>query len=230
MTHENDTYKVWAADNMIYGPIPFETLVQWLQESRVLPETWVHSEKLSAWRLAREMDSLRPHLEAITPPPSAHVVEGKILPEELRLFSVFASLSNELLAKFIEFGELYEAQPSEQIIKKGTPGDAVYFVLSGEVRARLIIGYEDKTLNHIPAGQFFGEMSMFTQAPRSADVIAVQPTRLMRLTNQAFLKLIKELPDLAAPFLFAMASMMAQRISETNRNLQKQVTSEFVWR
>jgi CRP-like cAMP-binding protein len=103
-------------------------------------------------------------------------------------------------------------------------------MLTGEVRARLMISYEDKTLNHIPAGQFFGEMAMFTQAPRSADVVAVQSSRLMRVSNQAFLQLIKELPALAAPFLFTMAKMMAHRISETNSNLQKQVTSEFVWR
>jgi CRP-like cAMP-binding protein len=120
--------------------------------------------------------------------------------------------------------------PDEVILKKNDPGDAIFFILSGQVRVRLVIGREDKTLNKIPAGQFFGEMAMFTQAPRSADVVAVEATRLMRVSNQAILQLIKDVPSLAASFLFTMASIMAHRISETNSNFQKQVAGDFVWR
>lgn len=230
MTHEHDSYKVWAADNMIYGPIDFGTLLQWVEENRVQPETWVHSEQANAWYHASQLEALQPCLQARQASPITTAPAGQILPEELRQFSVFTSLSNDLLEQFTRYGELCEVPAGATIIKKGTPGDAVYFVLSGEVRARLIIGREDQTLNHICAGQFFGEMSMFTQAPRSADVLAVQPSRLMRVSNQAFLQLVKEVPALAAPFLFNMANMMAHRISETNSNLQKQVAAEFTWR
>lgn len=230
MTHEHDSFKVWATDNMIYGPIDFPTLVQWVEEGRVLPQTWVHSEQANAWHHARQLEPLRPFLQAQADTPMTTAPAGQIRPEELRQFSVFASLSNDLLEQFTHYGELCEVPAGATILKKATPGDAVYFVLSGEVRARLIIGREDQTLNRIPAGQFFGEMSMFTQAPRSADVLAVQPSRLMRVSSQAFLRLVKEVPALAAPFLFNMANMMAHRISETNSNLQKQVAAEFTWR
>jgi hypothetical protein len=230
MPHKQDSYKVGAADNMIYGPIDFDTLAQWVQECRVLPETWVHSEQANAWYHANQIEMLQASLEAASPKPVSPAPVGRILPEELRQFSVFANLSNDLLEQFTHYGELSEVNPGAVIIKKGTPGDAVYFILSGEVRARLLIGREDQTLNLIPSGQFFGEMSMFNQAVRSADVLAVKPTRLMRVSNQAFLQLIQEVPVLAAPFLFNMASMMAHRIAETNRNLQKQVAAEFIWR
>jgi CRP-like cAMP-binding protein len=230
MTQEHDAYKVWAADNMIYGPIDFPTLAEWVKERRVLPETWVHSEKANAWHHANQIEELEPYLQAAADVDSTPAPAGHILPEELRQFSVFVNLSNDLLTQFTHYGELYEVTPGTCIIKHGTPGDAVYFLLSGEVRARLMIGREDQTLNRIPAGQFFGEMSMFNQAPRSADVLAVQPSRLMRVSNQAFLQLIKEVPALAAPFLFNMACMMAHRIAETNTSLQKHVAAEFTWR
>jgi CRP-like cAMP-binding protein len=230
MTHEHDSYKVWAADNMIYGPIDFSTLTQWVQESRVLPETWVHSEQANAWHHANQLEMLAPYLQAAAPAATVTAPPGRILPEELRQFSVFVNLSNDLLEQFTDYAELCEVSPGTAIIKKGTPGDAIYFVLSGEVRARLIIGREDQTLNHIHAGQFFGEMSMFTQSHRSADVLAVKPSRLMRVSNQAFLELVREVPALAAPFLFNMASMMAHRIADTNSNLQKQVAADFTWR
>lgn len=229
MTHQNDTYKVWAADNMMYGPIDFATLREWVSEDRILSDTWIHSERTNAWYHAREIDALRPHLHSRLPV-TAPISGGVIHPEELRQFSVFAGISNELLEQLIGFGELCEPPPDQVILKKGEPGDAIFFVLSGSVRVRLMIGREDKTLNKIPAGQFLGEMAMFTQAPRSADVVAMGATRLMRLSNQAFLELIKEVPSLAATFLFTMASIMAHRISETNSNFQKQVAGDFVWR
>ena len=229
MTIESDTYKIWAADNMIYGPIDFPTLRDWVSENRILADTWIHSERANAWYHAREIDALRSHLN-VGQGLVQSVHGGAIHAEELRQFSVFAGMSNELLEEFIGFGELYEALPGDTVIKKGEPGDAIFFILSGQVRVRLVIGREDKTLNNIPAGQFFGEMAMFTQAPRSADVVAVDATRLMRVSNQAFLQLIKDVPSLAATFLFTMASIMAHRISETNSNFQKQVAGDFVWR
>jgi hypothetical protein len=233
MAHDytKDFFKVWAADNLIYGPIDLSTLQQWVQESRVFGTTWVHSQMDDAWRQAREIPPLlEPLRGAHGSATETRAVGNPIEPDELRPFSVFAGLSHELLEQFIHFSELCQAEADHIILKKGDPGDAVYFILAGEVRARLMIGREDKTLNRIPAGQFFGEMSMFTQAPRSADVVAIHSTRLMRVSSQAFLLLIKEVPALAAPFLFSMAAVMAHRIAETNQNLQKQVASEFVWR
>ena len=228
-----DHYRVWATDNLIYGPIDLGTLVQWVQENRVLPETWLHSQRENVWRLAREMTALR---RLFSPGIDTAFLEAQVQashdvqPEELRQFSLFSALSNAELRQLVTFGELRQAQPREVLLRKGDPGDALYFVLSGEVRARLVVGLEDRTLGRIPAGEFFGEMAMFTQAPRSADVVVEQPTRLLRMSSAAFQVLIKELPALAAPVLFAMARMMATRISEDNQRFQREVASEFVWR
>lgn len=228
-----EQYKVWAADNMIYGPVNVDTLIQWAQEERVLADTWIHSALENEWRTAKKIEPLRPYFSDV--PQTAFFErsspsDGVIGPEELRQFSVFASVSNHELEQFIRFGELRHVQPDEQVIKKGEPGDAVFFVLSGEMRARLMVGQEDKTLAKIPAGEFFGEMAMFTQTPRSADVVGEAESRLLRLSSQAFHLLIKEIPALAAPILFGMSRVMANRISQDNRRWQKEVASEFVWR
>jgi hypothetical protein len=34
-------YKIWGADNVVYGPVELPTLVTWIQEERVLADTWV---------------------------------------------------------------------------------------------------------------------------------------------------------------------------------------------
>lgn len=215
------TYKVWAVDNMVYGPIRLPVLAE-----------WVHSQVDNAWRRAMESEVLR---EIFNPkPPDApadwRFLGSKASPDEFRQFDLFITLSDADLEQFIRFGELVEMKTGEVVIHKGDPGDSVFFVLSGEVRARLLVGLEQTVLCRIPAGEFFGEMSMFNQSARSADVITEVESRLFRVSAEAFLLLIKQLPRLAAPILFGIARTMTNRITAANFRLQGNVAAEFVWR
>ncbi len=227
-----DSFKVWACDNMVYGPIALSTLIDWVTEERVLRDTWILSQTDNLWHQAKDFPALGVHFRQASDAELAGEAgsEGPCIgPEELRAFESLAGLSNEELAQFLRFGELRTAKQGEVIIKKGDPGDAVFFVLTGEVRARLVVGLVDTTLCRIAAGEFFGEMSMFTQTARSADVVGESDSRLFRLSAQAFLLLIKEIPRLAGPILFAISRTMALRIAETNRQLQREVASGSVW-
>jgi CRP-like cAMP-binding protein len=116
------------------------------------------------------------------------------------------------------------------IVRRREPGDSIYFVLSGSARARILVGGEEKLLNRIPAGEFLGEMSMFTQTVRSADVVAEEDARLLKFTAEAFQTLIMEHPAAAAPMLYGISSTMARRILATNNKYQSEVASGFVWR
>ncbi|MBN8246773.1 MAG: DUF4339 domain-containing protein, partial [Verrucomicrobia bacterium] len=51
-------YKVWAADDVVYGPVPVETLTQWIRDERVLPETWIHTVGDNRWIKAGELPEL----------------------------------------------------------------------------------------------------------------------------------------------------------------------------
>jgi len=231
--YAEELYKIWAHDNQVYGPIDLPLLIQWVEESRVFRDTWVHMQSSNEWRLARKIEPLHVHF-----PPGDEtdflnrqpVEAGGVAPEELRHFAILASLSNHGLVQLIRFGELRIVQPGEIVIAKDEPGDALFFVLSGSVRARIIVGKEETTLTRIPAGELFGEMAMLTQRPRSADVVAETDSRLLRFGADSFRQLIEENPEAAAPMLFGIAGMMAHRIWEDNQRLQKEVASEFIWR
>ena len=58
---------------------------------------------------------------------------------------------------------------------------------------------------------------MFDHGPRSADVIANQDSTLLKISSAAFEKLIREAPELAAPFLFAVGKTLAARIRADNK-------------
>ncbi len=228
-----DNYKVWAADNLVYGPVDLNTLIQWVQDQRVLSDTWLHTENENTWRQAKDIPEL---FEFFHQGSSTAFFKKKSEPgtaytlDEVRQFKIFSALSNSQLDQFMRFCEYFERAPGELLIKKGDPGDAIYFLLSGELRARLVIGLQDTTVGNIVAGEFFGEMAMFTHSARSADVVVETPARLLKLSAESFLLMIRELSSLAGPILYAIAQVMARRIADSNKNLHREVASGFVWR
>ena len=230
---QGETYRVWASDNQVYGPIPLSILTEWVQDRRVLANTWIYVESLSAWCQADKIPALK---DALPPSEDTMFLKHQCLeqngvdPQELRQFPVLAGLTNHDLAHLIRLAEMVEIGSGEYVIHRREPGDAIFFVLTGNLRASIRVGHDEKILNKIPAGQFFGEMSMFTHTPRTADVITEEPTRLLRFSAEAFRTLMTENPSAAAPMLYAISSTMARRILDTNVKFQTEVASGFVWR
>ena len=52
-------YKIWAVDNVVYGPVELPTLVSWVKDERVTSSTWVYIEKDDCWQKASEISELR---------------------------------------------------------------------------------------------------------------------------------------------------------------------------
>jgi hypothetical protein len=233
LNYTEETYRLWACDNQIYGPVQWPLLVHWAQEGRVQRDSWLYLEGAQEWRMACKIEPLYDCF-----PPGEETMflhrqaaqEGGIAPEELRQFSILSSLSNNELAQLIRLGELRHANAGELVIKRGDPGDALFFVLAGAVRARIFVGGDEKMLARIGPGEFFGDMAMFTQSPRSADVVAEEEARLLRFGAEAFKLLMGQNPEAAAPMLFGIAGTMAHRILEDNQRFQREVAAEFVWR
>jgi small-conductance mechanosensitive channel len=78
--------------------------------------------------------------------------------------------------------------PDETILRQGDPGDSLYVIRSGTVAVRT------RTMT---AGQFFGEMSLMTGAPRSATVVATTDVECYVVDKDAFQEILQEKPELA---------------------------------
>ncbi len=258
-----ELYRVRDTDNMVYGPVDLNGLIQWIQEKRVLPETLIHVESESRWHQAQDYAPLQKYLSPqpksapgavhldqtadISPkelrqspifsnlskpaPGAVHLDQTvDINPEELRQFPIFSNLSYEQLRQLAALGYSFEVAPGKLVVKQGEPCDAIYFVLSGALRVRLLVGVKDETtLRRISGGEFFGEVGMFLQSTRMADVVADTKARLLRISSNAFQWLIKEIPELAGPLLFSLAATMAQHMAEDHRQSSRGATSELRW-
>ncbi len=224
---------MWAEDEKVYGPVAIAILVQWIQDDRVFPETFVQPQSGSCWRRAADVETLREEFPVAADAGTTEVNGGTpSAAGALREFPFFAGLTNEGLEQIAALGKSYEAAPGDVIVQQGDPCDAVYFVLSGELRVRLIIGVVDridKTLCKLGSGEFFGELGMFLQSKRTADVIAETQSRLFRMNTNAFQLLVKQIPELASPVLFNIGTTMARRVADDNQRLYHEVTSQFVW-
>ncbi|MSU36770.1 MAG: cyclic nucleotide-binding domain-containing protein [Pedosphaera sp.] len=232
-TTDEATYRIWACNNQVYGPITLPILIEWVQDARVLRNTWVYSDGAKSWRLAETItaldDQFQPGEATLFLRRQEAECAGVEL-EELRQFSLFSCLSRHELTQLVRRCELKQYAHGEVVIRQDEPGDALFLVLSGSVRARLMVGGNDKTLVLIPPGEFVGEMAMFTQRPRAADGVAEGQTRLLRFSAEAFRQLIEESPAVAAPLLYSIAGTMADRIMADNQRFKKEVMAEFLWR
>ncbi len=117
-------------------------------------------------------------------------------PEELvERFPLFAELSPEQREVVALHFHSQEAQPGERVIRIGDPPDAVYFISSG--LAEVAVG--DKRVR-LQAGDFFGEMALLGDRPRSADVTALDYCRFVTLNRRDFREVLRRYPAIRGQF------------------------------
>lgn len=123
-------------------------------------------------------------------------IKHRSLNDFFRLYTPFAKLPVEALTLFLRELEPVALAGSELVIRRGDPPGPMYVVEEGRLRA--FIEDEDgqrKYLRDLRKGDFFGEVSLFKQTPRTASVEAVADCRLLKLTPETFQKLIGDYPD-----------------------------------
>jgi len=219
-------YKIWASDDVVYGPVDMPTLVEWIKDERVLAETWVFNCHENKWALASQMAELRPVLRAVLPgslPAAAAPLIAGIRPGALRRVKILGEMNDQQLGRFAQFMEVEQARQFHTIVKQGDPGDAMYLILEGELRVRQMIGGKETVLVTLMAGEFFGDISLFDHGPRSADVVANNPSVLLKVSATNFQRLTQEAPELATPFLVAVCKTLTARIRADNKRLRDSI-------
>ena len=121
--------------------------------------------------------------------------------KRLKNITTWKMVSSVSLFKELEFGAIAEIskmlhikryRKGEQIIHEGADGDSMYFILKGRV-----LVYNDSLKTTLKSGDFFGEIALVKDIPRTATVETLEKCELLELTTYDFKNFIKTKPKLA---------------------------------
>jgi len=213
-------YTIWGIDRAPYGPVELPVLVSWIKDGRVLAETWVFQDRDESWQQAAKISELQMFFRPKASPTSAGANAAShsgLRPGMLRRMKILAELPEEQLERFAQFMELQRIPQWSAVVKQGDLGDAMFLILDGELRVRVMVGDKETVFATMTTGEFFGDISLFDHGPRSADVIANSDATILKISSAAFEKLSKEAPELAAPFLHAIGKTLTARIRADNK-------------
>ena len=141
----------------------------------------------------------------------------KNLSQQLELCG-FAPEYTERLHAYLE---PFEVEAAETLIRQGDHSQDLFFIEEGKVS--IYINLENGELYRLRTmggGTVVGELSLYAAAPRTASVITNSPTRLYRLTEEAFQKLEREDRELAIQFHRYIAGRISARLSDANRAME----------
>lgn len=128
--------------------------------------------------------------------------------------------SNDLALKqfdlpaFQRFAKTYE--PGQVIICEFEPGDCFYLIQSGKVQLVKCINGVNKNLDILRPGEFFGEMAILDNSPRSATCMAAGTVKCLEFNKANFELLVTSNPQLALKLL----KLFCKRIYDQKRRLK----------
>jgi len=104
------------------------------------------------------------------------------LAKRLKGVGILGALSQSQLRTLAKWAEVVDFDAGETVVKQGDKGDGLYLILDGAAEVRR----GSQTLARLSSGQFFGEMSLFDNLPRSADVVAARDSKMAVLQKWEF--------------------------------------------
>ena len=85
-----------------------------------------------------------------------------------------------------------QVSPGEIIVRQGAPADKFFIIADGEVEVIREDDGQSRAVAHLESGQFFGEMAILRDTPRTATVKATKPTTLLAMDRDAFRALVAQ--------------------------------------
>ena len=141
----------------------------------------------------------------------------RVLDNLLVLSPLTSIFSSEDRKKLIERFELKEFSSGQVIVNEGDPGDAMFLIKSGQAEVTTIDPKDKRKLMlaRLGAGEFFGEVSLIKDKPRTATITALTNVELLTINKPSFDQLTKDHPE--------MVSLLEQTIEKRVEDTIKKI-------
>jgi CRP/FNR family transcriptional regulator, cyclic AMP receptor protein len=139
----------------------------------------------------------------------------------LKKVALFAGLTQGQLAKVAGIAQPRSYEGGAFLFREGEAGHEVFILLSGKVRiSKSVPGIGEEALAILEPGQYFGEMALIEDGPRSADAIAHTACSVWVIGRAALDQLMFTDKDLAYVLLWTFVRTLSERLRETNDKIK----------
>ncbi len=137
--------------------------------------------------------------------------------EALRRIPFFAAVEPAKIKLLAFASEQQSFAAGATLFREGDPGDAAYLILDGEADVMATSPEGLVKVASIPCNAFLGEIAVLCNVPRTATIVASQPIRALKIGKDAFLQLMRDVPQIA----FEMMRELAIRLDTTTDRLRE---------
>lgn len=154
----------------------------------------------------------------------------RVTPDLLKNIPLFSCFSDSELSELIQSGEIKSFESHANLVIEGEMTSGLYILLEGIVgvfKSNPVSG-ELYDVGQLRQGNFFGEISLIEDAPRSATVRALTASQTFCISKETFHQLLSRSQDLKIKFLENCLSDLVHRLREVDENY---VISQFqLWK
>jgi serine/threonine protein kinase len=136
---------------------------------------------------------------------------------------LFADFSDEDLANVMQVSRQESYLTGDTILQEGAGGSTMYVVTKGRVSVQKMSGSKQVEIKQVSKGECFGEMAVISQMPRSATVVALQPTEVVAISG-AVLRSANQL--LCMKLYRNIAAMLAERMRQRDEQMVSLLDNE----
>jgi len=142
-------------------------------------------------------------------------------PAQLKQVPLFANLTADHLQKVASIATQKSLKMNEHIFQEGEIGTEMYVIGQGKVRiSKMVPGVGEEALAILEAGNYFGEMALIDDTPRSADATAHGSCTLYAIQKADLENLMVQNKDLAYELLWTFVRTLSARLRETNDKIK----------
>jgi small-conductance mechanosensitive channel/CRP-like cAMP-binding protein len=195
------------------------------KRDRVMTNAWYHLHRAGI-RLPFPIREVYMHQVDPLSEADQHHIQIESIVGTLRQVELFEMLSSAELHALAEHVQVQLYGRGEQLARQGEPGETFFIIRRGRVRIDVddLLGDDIAavTVNRLGPGDFFGEMSLLTGAPRGASVIAEEDTEVLVVTQADIAPLLKHNPALPE----RLGAVLARRLEMNQVALASRRTTD----
>jgi CRP/FNR family cyclic AMP-dependent transcriptional regulator len=114
---------------------------------------------------------------------------------------LFSELSKRHVKRIAELMDEERYHEGAKIVREGEDGDSMYVLVEGQAE----VVRNDRTVDRLLPGDFFGEISLLDGGPRTATIVADTPITVYAIRRGPFNRMLSQEPEIASKVLTALA-------------------------